>query len=576
MKMKVERGKNIKSFPCPSDDIQLIQSATASNSPSYVCIRFNFPTDQKHKIIGALGALIDSVWHTETHGSWITVSGLTDIRSALEVLRIKGLITEPFYWQIIEGFPKPYAGEMDIFSVKMPKVINTLCDLLHTAKIDPSYDDEKQNGLNETQRNIILGTLAFPLNDIAELERTTEVRALRAILSTYIHGDLIKDFIQLDVWESIQQIRNIFEHPCPQNRSESLPLSGVEPDSEIVFYKNSAGEITSERRGLLSLTARQNRDEPPVTKEAVTLYIANLIRNRLELHPNQESALRILREHGLRTYHFMAWQPKNRLNAFLDEYRELLILMIKDHGVPPRDAMHEILGLNQYESLVLLKLYRQGLRGSNLRSRKTSDGTKIVFNSVCKEVFLFLVDEIGLDIPTLLAETMRLDSFQLLALKEFYHFGLRGDHLRQFTPVVTRFSSTLAFTPSAHDALRHMLINEKLDIDSAIQEIHDLIPLQLETLVRLYSFGLRGDHLRLWKRVKDSLEHEFTSQHQSALVKLIQLNGKNPNQAVIAVRSGTGAVNAILANGIFGSEGRHASVTDQCFKLPSARLFLNK
>jgi hypothetical protein len=135
----------------------------------------------------------------------------------------------------------------------------------------------KKEALNGTQKNLIEGTLSFPLEDIAALESSEATKALNAIIQEHISLEEIAYFQAKDVWSSIKMIRDILSHPCPQNRTESYPYFGTPSNPNNIVYKNSSGNAAEEPKGLLCLTAKNDVTAPAVTKEAVVDYIHSLI-----------------------------------------------------------------------------------------------------------------------------------------------------------------------------------------------------------------------------------------------------------------------------------------------------------
>jgi len=139
-----------------------------------------------------------------------------------------------------------------------------------------------ETALNETQKNIIEGVLAFNFDELDELNFPIEV--LDAMISPSIPEE--ESFSHPKIRGIIEKIRDILSHPCPQNRYIGDPSAASGQDdgiigNEVFFWENGFGStVKHEQRGLLGLTARNDSTALPVTKEAVVSYIHALIRKK--------------------------------------------------------------------------------------------------------------------------------------------------------------------------------------------------------------------------------------------------------------------------------------------------------
>lgn len=153
-----------------------------------------------------------------------------------------------------------------------------------------SLEDKALQGINDTQKNIITGTLKLMLDPIEDLPFSKAIKALKAISQDMLSETDIEQFIEQDIWESIKQIRDILEHPCPQNRSTNYPYFEAPSNPSFIVYNNN-NYPAFEKKGLLSLTSR-NDVNTRITKDEVVIYINELISERIERIENQ-SAKRI-------------------------------------------------------------------------------------------------------------------------------------------------------------------------------------------------------------------------------------------------------------------------------------------
>lgn len=203
--------------------------------------------------------------------------------------------------------------------------------------MEPKLISNSQERLNDTQKNIIDGTLFFIFDAISELKsEEVKIRALEAIIRRIVSSEEIAEFKSLEIYECIEQIRNILSHPCPQNRNQSYPyveqekgfaifkmdkFKYVKKDKQSVkeintqtdkignilfqngriipkthIIRNSVLDhyfIAKEEIGLLGLTARENDETPYVTKGAVVNYITQQVitemnKKILELNTKQK------------------------------------------------------------------------------------------------------------------------------------------------------------------------------------------------------------------------------------------------------------------------------------------------
>jgi ankyrin repeat protein len=135
--------------------------------------------------------------------------------------------------------------------------------------------------LNKTQQNILDGTLKFLFEAIREVQPALAIKAFELILSLKVSSKEGNFFVQLDIFDSIKQLREILEHPYPQNRSTSTPYLGQIP-GYAVYEPNGHGKgWEKEPLGLLSLTARNDGTAPPITRKDVVDYIVSQIKKNI-------------------------------------------------------------------------------------------------------------------------------------------------------------------------------------------------------------------------------------------------------------------------------------------------------
>jgi hypothetical protein len=135
----------------------------------------------------------------------------------------------------------------------------------------------RDNSINETQKNIIQALFDFWLDEIYKLQKDNAIKALKAISQDSISNQDIEFLERIKIWDIVKQIRQIYTHPAPQNRSEDNPYLHLHPNRFMVVYKDAQGNYAFEQRGLLSLSARNDNTAPPINKESTIKYIQFLL-----------------------------------------------------------------------------------------------------------------------------------------------------------------------------------------------------------------------------------------------------------------------------------------------------------
>jgi hypothetical protein len=126
--------------------------------------------------------------------------------------------------------------------------------------------------LNALQRHLLDGTFSFVFETLTE-DVTPEVGllALTAMKDTSVYKAQKQLFETQNLVDMIDQVRAIYAHPCPQNRSTGafqVSLLGRE-----VAWRSADGRVCTEQRGLLGLTAQGDSTTPAVTKQDVVNYL---------------------------------------------------------------------------------------------------------------------------------------------------------------------------------------------------------------------------------------------------------------------------------------------------------------
>ena len=108
-------GSNRKHYSREDNENQIVSMTTATVNNYSSSIGFNVLTSDKNLIEKCLSGLI-SKFDTESHGTWLWVKEIDNIKTALLKLKEANLITERYYEKVAKFFPKPGGGTIDITS----------------------------------------------------------------------------------------------------------------------------------------------------------------------------------------------------------------------------------------------------------------------------------------------------------------------------------------------------------------------------------------------------------------------------------------------------------------------------
>lgn len=140
-------GRNSKLFH--NDEKQIIQKIEAFVNYTNENICFHITTDKKSIIRDSLGDLVASVRDVEDLGTRIYVKGIDDIKKAFDKLKNDNLISEKFYLNIVENFPIPVVGTINILKEPYPKYELKL----RLFKMHSATPDLKRASVKKTQVN---------------------------------------------------------------------------------------------------------------------------------------------------------------------------------------------------------------------------------------------------------------------------------------------------------------------------------------------------------------------------------------------------------------------------------------
>lgn len=289
-------GHNSQSFNPLVPESNFVAEVSASSADGLNKIRFKVSAHHKEVVKrclekSAVGAVeID----LGSHGTWFQVIDLVDIKKSLDRLHERRLITEDFYQTIVTRFPKAYGGTLDLSSVMLSAtpIIQIDMDLedifarsMALLECIPEFQSETITAINETQKNILEGTLRYVFEDIRGIDPARDALKVMKLINqdTEITEDQRVFLEQYDCLNGVEFIRKILKHPHPQNRATGDPTTGEGPEGikegRVYYWNNGFGTgVSSEPQGLLGLSARNDGTTPPITRESTVTYINSLIK----------------------------------------------------------------------------------------------------------------------------------------------------------------------------------------------------------------------------------------------------------------------------------------------------------
>jgi hypothetical protein len=207
------------------------------------------------------------------------VIGLRQIKTSLDHIYKKNLITNDFYQSVAQHFPTPEDGNIDLSTIQAtPLNKEDVADIASVfgligqppAPLTPKFERDDING---TQRNVIEGTLVWIFDGLQDIRpASTGLEVLRLMRTTTLTEKEIEFLEQQNFLEEVEFLQKIYNHPCPQNRAEGY-LNILENQADYIVD----GKVQFEPEGLLGLTSRNDKSKSPITKEATIAYIHNLL-----------------------------------------------------------------------------------------------------------------------------------------------------------------------------------------------------------------------------------------------------------------------------------------------------------
>ncbi len=289
---------------------------------------------------GNISALIDLEHSTRQYGEILNKNAI--ILFFRSLLLNKKLTVLYIFWEKIRHRETLY------YILNILKNNRTLCEirLLHSTtcpSLKPLLDkinfitqrNARASHINQIQKTLLVTTIKSHLDDIRDafLFPRDSLRAWHAILSEEEPTrQMIDFFMEIGIWSSILDIRNILKHPYPQNRSvgdptatgignpneelpdvyivedflarmemqqvsevvvEDFPIVSIENEEHLAsndgivngvvhYWSDGFGStVCTEPQGILSLSSKDDKKTPAITKEAVNKLIHDLVEGEI-------------------------------------------------------------------------------------------------------------------------------------------------------------------------------------------------------------------------------------------------------------------------------------------------------
>lgn len=113
--MKLRKETRSKSFERLENEAQVIKSAEVTVDNLSEMITFIVADDESVNIKACIGMKNIFYWKKSSdHNCWVKVVCIEDIITALKKLKESGLIVDSFFNRIMQSFPKPDGGYVDL------------------------------------------------------------------------------------------------------------------------------------------------------------------------------------------------------------------------------------------------------------------------------------------------------------------------------------------------------------------------------------------------------------------------------------------------------------------------------
>lgn len=172
--------------------------------------------------------------------------------------------------------------------------------------------------LNETQKNILNSIMQMDiLEDLQSLDTANDALiVLNAMTDDNIYQESKEKLKLLNMIDVVDNIRKIFAHPNPQNRT-STGIFHPSLDPDRAYYYDDNGIVCSEPLGLLGLAASNDATAQHVTKEDVHRFINSILEKEKSIYI-EKLALELQIE-SLKREHLQCFERLEKLQAAISD-----------------------------------------------------------------------------------------------------------------------------------------------------------------------------------------------------------------------------------------------------------------
>ncbi|MFN7038512.1 MAG: hypothetical protein ACK4OM_02955 [Alphaproteobacteria bacterium] len=135
--------------------------------------------------------------------------------------------------------------------------------------------------LNQAQSRSLHQYIKDDLEFMRVIEPEIAISGLLAIKDNTLYKTEKTIFEEYGLLEIIDKWREIYAHPCPQNRTESIVEVEIR-EEKYVYYTDASGEVQGEYKGILDLTSKNDKSTWPVSKKDINEFFDKVIERELE------------------------------------------------------------------------------------------------------------------------------------------------------------------------------------------------------------------------------------------------------------------------------------------------------
>jgi hypothetical protein len=176
-------GQNVRYFDPLVPEANFVAKVTASSNEYSSKIDFRVPDRHKAIVTQCLKEASAKVIKQDagSFGTWFMVNGLVGIKTSLDHLNKKKLITDDFYQTIVERFPKAYGGTLNLSSTSTSLIDEDPLEHIFTRSI-VSLPESVPSALESRIRFELQSEISHA-TELASIEFTPELTTQRQTIA---------------------------------------------------------------------------------------------------------------------------------------------------------------------------------------------------------------------------------------------------------------------------------------------------------------------------------------------------------------------------------------------------------